>query len=224
MPEDLLRQAAHWLRLPYQQVICVVKGGLLIIKRWEPHALEMPSVTLFPPHHDPHGSPLCYVDGLNHQRDLVNEADSSSNVIQYPNVFDLHTRVSQCASGSMLDNCYIQPGLGEGHPLYLTLTCCQGIGMFSNSLYTACGTNFRAPRYTRLSCLNFLDDISPWSCRNLHLVDTEGCCLSNAAAWSKLQPNLHLLKTYTHRPRLIRPSVAPTLMTLRTCSGGMSSF
>lgn len=32
-------------------------------------------------------------------------------------------------------------------------TCSQGMGMFSSSLYTAWGTYFRAPRYTRLSCL-----------------------------------------------------------------------
>ena len=40
-------------------------------------------------------------------------------------------------------------------------TCCHGMGIFSSSLYTACGTNLSAPRYTRLSCLNFLEDMSP---------------------------------------------------------------
>ena len=73
----------------YQQVVCVVKRGLLIIERGEPHALEMPPVTLLPPHHDPHGSPLCYVHRLNDQGDLVNETDGSSDMVQYPHVFDL---------------------------------------------------------------------------------------------------------------------------------------
>ena len=43
------------------------------------------------------------------------------------------------------------------------LTCCHGMGMFSSSLYTAWGTNLRAPRYTRLSWRNMRDDMSPWS-------------------------------------------------------------
>ena len=42
-------------------------------------------------------------------------------------------------------------------------TCSHGIGMFSKSLNTAWGTNFSAPRYTRLSCRNFRDVMSPWS-------------------------------------------------------------
>ena len=42
-------------------------------------------------------------------------------------------------------------------------TCSQGIGMFSSSLYTAWGTNFSAPRYTRLSCRYLRLDMSPWS-------------------------------------------------------------
>lgn len=111
MPADLPTQALNPLRLSYQQVICVVKGRLLIIKRWEPHALEMPPVTFLPPHHDPHGSPLCYVHGLNDQRDLVNEADGSSNVIQDPNMFDLNMSVCQSTSESMFGHSYTQPGL-----------------------------------------------------------------------------------------------------------------
>eukprot|EP00955_Chlamydomonas_euryale_P028721 303076-Chlamydomonas_euryale.AAC.6 len=43
-------------------------------------------------------------------------------------------------------------------------TCSQGIGIFSRSLYTACGMNLSAPRYTRLSWRNFRDVMSPWSC------------------------------------------------------------
>ena len=41
--------------------------------------------------------------------------------------------------------------------------CSHGIGMFSSSFSTACGTYLSAPRYTRLSCRNFLLVMSPWS-------------------------------------------------------------
>ena len=37
------------------------------------------------------------------------------------------------------------------------------MGIFSNNLYTACGINFKAPKYTLLSDRNFLEDMSPWS-------------------------------------------------------------
>ena len=43
--------------------------------------------------------------------------------------------------------------------------------MFSSSLYTACGTNFSAPRYTRLSCRYLRLDMSPWS-----LIILRRCC------------------------------------------------
>ena len=41
--------------------------------------------------------------------------------------------------------------------------CSHGIGMFSSNLNTACGTNFRAPKYTRLSWRNLRELMSPWS-------------------------------------------------------------
>lgn len=104
---------------PYQQVICVVKRRLLVIKRRKTHPLEVPPVTLFSPHHDPHCSPLCYVNWLDDQGHLINEADSSSNMIQDTHMFDLHTDASQLALGSMspilakatsAGGCYLLPG------------------------------------------------------------------------------------------------------------------
>ena len=43
-------------RLHIQHVISIIERGLLIIKGWEPHPLEMPSVSLLSSHHDPHSS------------------------------------------------------------------------------------------------------------------------------------------------------------------------
>jgi len=77
------------MRKTHQQIVCIVKWGFLIIKGREAHALEMPPVTLLPPHHDPHGAPLCYVHWLDDQWHLIHKADSSCDVVQDPNMLDL---------------------------------------------------------------------------------------------------------------------------------------
>jgi hypothetical protein len=45
----------------HQDIISVVKGGLLIVEWREAHSLEVPPVSLFSAHGDPHTAPLCQV-------------------------------------------------------------------------------------------------------------------------------------------------------------------
>lgn len=77
----------------HQQIVGIVQGGLLVIKWWESHALEVTSVTLLPPHHDPHGSPLRHVHWLDDPWDLVHEADCSCDVVQH--LWSAHSPVSR---------------------------------------------------------------------------------------------------------------------------------
>jgi hypothetical protein len=66
-------------------------------------------------------------------------------------------------------------------------TCSHGAGMASSSFMTACGTYLSAPRYTRLSCRNFLADMSPWSRTILRT-----CSGGMACFCTSLTPNLRL--------------------------------
>lgn len=59
----------------------IVQRWLLIVKGWEAHALEVPSVPLLPPHHNPHGAPLSHVHGLNHPGDLIHKGDGPGDVV-----------------------------------------------------------------------------------------------------------------------------------------------
>ena len=70
-------------REAHQQIVGIVKGGLLIVKGREAHALEVPPISLLAAHHDPHGAPLRHVHGLDDPWDLVHEADGSSDVVQH---------------------------------------------------------------------------------------------------------------------------------------------
>lgn len=76
----------------HQQVVSVVQRRLLIVKRWEAHAFEVPPVTLLTPHHDPHAAPLGHVHWLDDQRYLINKADGASDVIQDTDVLDLQSQ------------------------------------------------------------------------------------------------------------------------------------
>ena len=50
---------------------------------------EMSTISLLPPHHDPHGAPLRNVDGFNHQWNLINKRDGASIVVQHVDVANL---------------------------------------------------------------------------------------------------------------------------------------
>ena len=84
MKVHILRgEALNPLEESHQQVVCIIQGGLLVIKGREAHALEMPPVTLLTAHHDPHGSPLCHVHRLDDPRDLVHKADGTGDVVEH---------------------------------------------------------------------------------------------------------------------------------------------
>ena len=54
-----------------------------------PHTLEVSSVSLFSPHHNPHSAPLCYIQWFDHPWDLIHETDGSSNVVQHLDISHL---------------------------------------------------------------------------------------------------------------------------------------
>lgn len=68
--------------LNIKYVVAIVKGWLLIVKRWESHSLEMTAVALFSSHHDPHGSPLRGIDWLNDFGYLIDERYGTGYVIE----------------------------------------------------------------------------------------------------------------------------------------------
>ena len=49
----------------------------------------MPSIPLFPPHHDPHAAPLCHIERLNDPGHLVDECDCAGDVVQHGDVAHL---------------------------------------------------------------------------------------------------------------------------------------
>ena len=57
-----------------------------------PPPLEMSSVSLLPPHHDPHGAPLGQVDGFDDPGDLVDEGDGAGDVVKDLAIPDLLPR------------------------------------------------------------------------------------------------------------------------------------
>lgn len=79
-------------RLDVHDVVAVVERRLLVVERRESHALEMPTISLLAPHHDPHRTPLRDVDGLDDQRDLVDERDGARDVVEHRHVAHLLPR------------------------------------------------------------------------------------------------------------------------------------
>lgn len=63
--------------------LTVVEGRLFVVERRKPHALEVSTVSLLAPHHDPHRAPLSDVHWLDDARDLVNKCDGAGNVVQH---------------------------------------------------------------------------------------------------------------------------------------------
>ena len=92
--------------LDVQDVVGVVQGRLLVVKRRETHPLKVVPVSLLPSHHDPHGAPLGQIHGLDDPRDLVDEADGSGDVIQHADVTNLHggTRTKNHENGGRTIN------------------------------------------------------------------------------------------------------------------------
>jgi len=76
-------------RFHLKDIVPIIQRSLLIVKGWKPYSFEMPPISFLSPHHDPHGSPLSSVDGLNHPWNLVNEADGSCDVVENFHVSDL---------------------------------------------------------------------------------------------------------------------------------------
>mmetsp|Transcript_8730 Transcript_8730/g.18588 ORF Transcript_8730/g.18588 Transcript_8730/m.18588 type:complete len:335 (-) Transcript_8730:298-1302(-) len=76
-------------RINVQDVVSIVQWGLLVIEGRKAHALEVATVALLAPHHNPHRTPLSCVHWLDHPRDLVHESDSTSDVVNHLDVADL---------------------------------------------------------------------------------------------------------------------------------------
>ena len=74
-------------------------------------------VSFLPTHHDPHGSPLCQVDGLNHPRDLVHKADGPSDVVEHTDVPHLqsHTHKTRQNAAITLEVFVSSADLLPGH-------------------------------------------------------------------------------------------------------------
>lgn len=69
-------------RLHVKDVVAVIKRGFFVIKGWETHSFKMASVAFFSAHHDPHGTPLGCVDGLDDFWGLIDKGNRTGNVIQ----------------------------------------------------------------------------------------------------------------------------------------------
>lgn len=83
----------NWLqRLHLHYVVSIVQRRLLVIKRRESHSFKMSSISFLTSHHNPHRSPLGCVDGLNHSRNFIYKADSSSDMIENLHSSDLFPR------------------------------------------------------------------------------------------------------------------------------------
>lgn len=82
--------------LHLEDIVSVVKRSLFIVEGREPHSLEMPSISLFSSHHNPHSAPLSSENRLDNLGDLVHKTDSSGNVVKHfhsPDLFPRHRRV-----------------------------------------------------------------------------------------------------------------------------------
>mmetsp|Transcript_1360 Transcript_1360/g.2988 ORF Transcript_1360/g.2988 Transcript_1360/m.2988 type:complete len:516 (+) Transcript_1360:7448-8995(+) len=74
---------SNWLgRLHVQDVICIVQNRLLVIERRKPHPLEVTTISLLAPHHNPSAAPLRQVHRLNYLRNLIDKADGTGDVVQ----------------------------------------------------------------------------------------------------------------------------------------------
>ena len=76
-------------RLDIQDVVTIVERRLLIVEGRETHALEVPTVSLLSPHSEPHSTPLRMVYGLNDTGNLVDERDSTRDVVEHWHLADL---------------------------------------------------------------------------------------------------------------------------------------
>ena len=93
-------------RLDVENIVSVVQRRLFIIERRKPHTLEVFSVSLLPPHHDPHSTPLSPVDRLDYFGRLVYEGNGTCNVIKRLNIAHLlpgHRHVLQKLEDCMRD-------------------------------------------------------------------------------------------------------------------------
>lgn len=79
-------------RLYIEDIVPIIQRRLFIVKGWESHSLEMPSISLLPPHHDPHSSPLSGVDRFYDLWDLVNKSDCPCDMIENLDVSNLLPR------------------------------------------------------------------------------------------------------------------------------------
>ena len=69
-------------RFNVQYVVSIVEGRFFIIKGRKSNSLEMPSISLFSSHHDPHGAPLGLVYWLNNFGGLIDKGDSTCDMVQ----------------------------------------------------------------------------------------------------------------------------------------------
>lgn len=93
-------------RLDVENIVSIVQWRLFIIERRKPHSLEVASISLLPPHHNPHGTPLSPVDWLDYFGGLVHEGNGTSYVIKCLNIAHLlpgHRHVLQKLEDCMWD-------------------------------------------------------------------------------------------------------------------------
>jgi len=76
-------------RLYVKNVLSVVERGLFVIEGGEAHTFEVATVPLLSTHHDPHRTPLCNIDRLNHSGNEVDEGDGSGDVVDNRHKVDL---------------------------------------------------------------------------------------------------------------------------------------
>ncbi|RUS16870.1 hypothetical protein BC937DRAFT_90705 [Endogone sp. FLAS-F59071] len=85
-------------RLDVHNVITVIERWLFVVKGRKPHAFEVPAVALLASHHNPHGTPLRDVDGLDNPWDLIDKGNGARNVIEdgdFPDLLPWHWHVLQ---------------------------------------------------------------------------------------------------------------------------------
>ena len=75
--------------LDVKYVTAIIQRRFFVIKRWKTHSFEMPTISFFSSHHDPHGSPLGDVDGLDNEGSFVDEGNGSGLVVKDFDVTDL---------------------------------------------------------------------------------------------------------------------------------------
>mmetsp|Transcript_8139 Transcript_8139/g.19406 ORF Transcript_8139/g.19406 Transcript_8139/m.19406 type:complete len:590 (-) Transcript_8139:14-1783(-) len=78
--------------LHIQDVVSIVQRRLLVVEGREAHSLEVASVSLLSAHHDPHGTPLSKVHGLDDLLHLRTEGDGTTAVVHGAAIADLLPR------------------------------------------------------------------------------------------------------------------------------------